>query len=118
MEIPNKNIIRSSGFINKIRSTNDRIINYVIAITLLFSIPAIVGMYIRSRNSNLESLFCPQFFLAFLLFAIYIIMSPLTIRSKERAGEEWSISELIQNKNLQRLAYYISYQNNIGQTSI
>jgi hypothetical protein len=45
-------------------------------------------------------------------------MSPLTIRSKERAGEEWSISELIQNKTLQRLAYYISYQNNIGQTSI
>jgi hypothetical protein len=28
-------------------------------------------------------------------------MSPLTIRSKERAGEEWSISELIQNKTLQ-----------------
>ncbi|NJO88833.1 MAG: PAS domain S-box protein [Chloroflexia bacterium] len=72
MEKPNKNIIRSSGFINKIKNTNDRIINYVIAITLLFSIPAIVGMYIRSRNSSLESLFYPQFFLAFLLFAIYI----------------------------------------------
>jgi hypothetical protein len=45
-------------------------------------------------------------------------MSPLTIGSEERAGEEWSISELIENKTLQQPVDYISYQNNIGQTSI
>jgi hypothetical protein len=45
-------------------------------------------------------------------------MCPLTIGSEERAGEEWSISELIENKTLQQLIDYISYQNNIGQTSI
>jgi hypothetical protein len=41
-------------------------------------------------------------------------MSPLTIGSEERAGEEWSISELTENKTLQQLIDYISYQNNIG----
>jgi hypothetical protein len=45
-------------------------------------------------------------------------MSPLTIGSEERAGEEWSISELIENKTLQQPVDYIRYQNNIGQTSI
>jgi hypothetical protein len=45
-------------------------------------------------------------------------MSPLTIGSEERAGEEWSISELVENKTLQQPTNYISYQNNIGQTSI
>jgi hypothetical protein len=45
-------------------------------------------------------------------------MSPLTIRSEESAGEEWSISELIENKTLQQPTDYISYQNNIGQTKI
>jgi hypothetical protein len=43
-------------------------------------------------------------------------ISPLTIGSEERAGKEWSISELIEYKTLQQLADYISYQNNIGQT--
>jgi hypothetical protein len=37
-------------------------------------------------------------------------MSPLTIGSKERAGKEWSISELIENKTLQQPIDYISYQ--------
>jgi hypothetical protein len=45
-------------------------------------------------------------------------MSPLTIGSEERAGEEWSISDLVENKTLQQPTNYISYQNNIGQTSI
>jgi hypothetical protein len=45
-------------------------------------------------------------------------MSPLTIGSKERAGEEWNISELIENKILQQPPDYISYQNNRGITSI
>jgi hypothetical protein len=45
-------------------------------------------------------------------------MSPLTIGSEERAGEDWSISELIEDKILQQPTDYISYQNNIGQTSI
>jgi hypothetical protein len=45
-------------------------------------------------------------------------MSPLTMGSEERAGEEWNISELIENKILQQLADYISYQNNMGSTSI
>jgi hypothetical protein len=45
-------------------------------------------------------------------------MSPLTIGPEERAGENWSISKLIENKTLQQPVDYISYQNNIGQTSI
>jgi hypothetical protein len=45
-------------------------------------------------------------------------MSPLTIGSEERAGEEWNISELIKNKILQQPTDYISYQNNMGSTSI
>jgi hypothetical protein len=45
-------------------------------------------------------------------------MSTLTIGSEERAWEEWSISELIENKTLQQPVDYISYQNNIEQTSI
>jgi hypothetical protein len=45
-------------------------------------------------------------------------MNPLTIGSKERAGEEWNISELIENKILQQPTDYISYQNNMVSTSI
>jgi hypothetical protein len=45
-------------------------------------------------------------------------MSPLTIGSEERAGKEWNISELIENKILQQPTDYISYQNNMGSTSI
>jgi hypothetical protein len=45
-------------------------------------------------------------------------MSPLTIGSEEREGEEWNISELIENKILQQPIDYISYQNNMGSTSI
>jgi hypothetical protein len=45
-------------------------------------------------------------------------MSPLTIGSEERAGEEWNISELIKNKILQQPTDYISYQNNMGSSSI
>jgi hypothetical protein len=45
-------------------------------------------------------------------------MSPLTIGSEERVGEEWNISELIENKILQQPTDYISYQNNMGSTSI
>jgi hypothetical protein len=45
-------------------------------------------------------------------------MSLLTIGSEERAGEEWNISELIENKILQQPADYISYQNNMESTSI
>jgi hypothetical protein len=44
--------------------------------------------------------------------------SPLTIGSEERVGEEWNISELIENKILQQPTDYISYQNNMGSTSI
>jgi PAS domain S-box-containing protein len=72
MEIPNKNIINDSGLTEKIRTTNDRIINYVIAITLLFSLPALFGMYVRAKNTSLESLHYPQLFLIFILFAIYL----------------------------------------------
>jgi hypothetical protein len=35
-------------------------------------------------------------------------MSPLTIGSEERAGEEWNISELKENKILQQPTDYIS----------
>jgi hypothetical protein len=45
-------------------------------------------------------------------------MSPLTIGYEEIEGEEWNISELIENKILQQLADYISYQDNMGSTSI
>jgi hypothetical protein len=45
-------------------------------------------------------------------------MSPLTIGYEEIAGEEWNISELIENKILQQLTDYISYQDNMGSTSI
>jgi hypothetical protein len=45
-------------------------------------------------------------------------MSPLAIGSKERAGKEWNISELIENKILQQPTDYLSYQNNMGSTSI
>jgi hypothetical protein len=45
-------------------------------------------------------------------------MSPLTIGSEQRAGEEWNISDLIENKILQQPVDYISYQNNMGSTSI
>jgi hypothetical protein len=45
-------------------------------------------------------------------------MSPLTIGSEQRAGEEWNISDLIENKILQQPADYISYQNNMRSTSI
>jgi hypothetical protein len=45
-------------------------------------------------------------------------MSPLTIGCEERAGGEWNISELIENKILQQPTDYISYQNNMGSTSI
>jgi hypothetical protein len=45
-------------------------------------------------------------------------MSPLTIGSEERAGEEWNISELIENNILHQPTNYISYQNNMGSTSI
>jgi hypothetical protein len=45
-------------------------------------------------------------------------MSPLTIGSEERVGEEWNINELIENKILQQPTDYISYQNNMGSTSI
>jgi hypothetical protein len=45
-------------------------------------------------------------------------MSPLTVGSEERAGEEWNISELIENKILQQPTYYISYQNNMVSSSI
>jgi hypothetical protein len=45
-------------------------------------------------------------------------MSPLTIGSEQRAREEWNISDLIENKILQQPADYISYQNNMGSTSI
>jgi hypothetical protein len=45
-------------------------------------------------------------------------MSSLTIGSKERAGEEWNISELIKNKIFQQPTNYISYQNNIVSTNI
>jgi hypothetical protein len=45
-------------------------------------------------------------------------MSPLTIGSEQRAGEEWNISDLIENKILQQPVHYISYQNNMGSTSI
>jgi hypothetical protein len=45
-------------------------------------------------------------------------MSPLIIGSEQRAGEEWNISDLIENKILQQPVDYISYQNNMGSTSI
>jgi hypothetical protein len=45
-------------------------------------------------------------------------MSPLTIGSEERAWKEWNISELIENKILQQPTDYISYQTNMGSTSI
>lgn len=45
-------------------------------------------------------------------------MSPLTISSEERAGEEWNIGELIESKTLQQPLDYISYENNKGSTSI
>jgi hypothetical protein len=45
-------------------------------------------------------------------------MSLLTIGFEERAGEEWNMSELTENKILQQPTNYISYQNNMGSTSI
>lgn len=45
-------------------------------------------------------------------------MSPLKVRSEERAREEWNISELIENKSLTYPEDYIRYENFLGQTSI
>ena len=45
-------------------------------------------------------------------------MRPLKIGSKERAGEEWNISELIEKKELKKPENYISYQNSEGSSSI
>ncbi|XP_044435788.1 uncharacterized protein [Triticum aestivum] len=45
-------------------------------------------------------------------------MRPLKIGSKERAGEEWNISELIEKKELKKPENYISYQNSEGTSSI
>ena len=45
-------------------------------------------------------------------------MSPLRVSSEERAGEEWSIGDLIEKKALKQPEDYISYENNEGKTSI
>ena len=45
-------------------------------------------------------------------------MNPLKIGSKQRAGEEWKICELIEKKELKQPENYISYQNYEGSSSI
>uniref|UniRef100_A0ACD5YDH5 Uncharacterized protein n=1 Tax=Avena sativa TaxID=4498 RepID=A0ACD5YDH5_AVESA len=45
-------------------------------------------------------------------------MSPLKVSSKERAGEEWNIGDLIEKKELKQPETYISYQNCEGTSSI
>ncbi len=56
----------------KLNNANSRIINYAIFISMLFSIPAIIGMYIRSINIGLESLFYYQLFLFTFLIALFV----------------------------------------------
>ncbi len=67
---------------NKFSSINNKILNYALLITILFSIPALVAMYIRSKKIGLEHFMVTEFVLWSMLLALYLFRGKIKFKTR------------------------------------
>lgn len=72
MKMKSVKINSSSDFKSELESSNNKILNFAIFISILFAIPGLIGTYTRFKTIGLASLVSYQFILLFFLISIYL----------------------------------------------
>ncbi len=65
---------------NEFATINNKILNYALLISTIFSIPAIIGMYFRSKTIGLELFIILQFVLWIILFLLYLFRDKIIFK--------------------------------------